>query len=174
MPNYTRMVFSCSCGVAWEIGDAAGMESHIDLNPNHVASEGYVAVAYPDLPAVKDRWISEIKIHRDRKRLVFDLRAEYPAGRGNMFSCSAASQDNWSKLATLDAQGAVVYPSAVPTYDGRGTYNIVNTADREAATLAIATVVITERANAEAYIQAVLAAVDETAAETAAAPYLAT
>jgi hypothetical protein len=76
-------------------------------------------------------------------------------------------------LATLDSQGAVAYPYTVTTYDERGSYALTDTADRQAATLAVAVVVETERAAAEAYIISVLAATDVAAAQAAASPYLA-
>lgn len=132
-----------------------------------------LVAAHKSLEAVRDRLVSEIKAHRDGQRLAFDLHAEYPAASGNMFSCAASSQDNWSKLATLEAQGAVAYPYTVTTYDERGSYDLTSTADREAATLAIATVVQTERALAAGYSASVLSALSEASAEAEAAPYLA-
>lgn len=126
-----------------------------------------------DLDRTQAALIDAIKSHRDDQRLGLDLRAEYPAESGHLFGVGAASQDNWSKLATLDAQGAVAYPFAVTTWDERGSYDLVDTADREAATLAISTVVLTERAAAEGYIGAVLAASSAADARAAAAPYLA-
>ena len=132
-----------------------------------------VVAAHSGLGAVKDRLVLEIKDHRDGERLTYALHAEYPPASGNMFSCSPASQDNWAKLATLDLQSAVVYPFTVTTYDERASYNLLNTADRESATLTVATVVLAERALAETYIIWVLAATTAAAAQTAAAPYLA-
>jgi hypothetical protein len=140
--------------------------------PEQAQCDALVA-AHTSLPAVQDSLVAQIKTHRDGPRLSNDLHAEYPAGSGNLFGCSAASQDNWSKLATLAFMGAVVYPYTVTTYDERGSYALIDTADRQAATLAVATVVEGERALAEGYILAVLAAPDATAAQLAAAPYLA-
>lgn len=127
-----------------------------------------------DLDKTQTAMIAAIKEHRDGQRLALDLLAEYPSGAGNLFSCSAASQDNWSKLATLDAQGAVSYPFVVTTHDERGSYSLVDSADREAATLAISSVVLTERATAELAITGVLAATTAAAARAAAASYLGT
>jgi len=169
----TKMVFVCSCGVVFDISDSTGMEAHIDANIRHAVSEGYVVAAYNTLDASKDRLVAKIKTHRDEKRLVFDLYAEYPAASGNMFGCAEASQNNWAKLATLDGQGAVTYPYTVTTYDERSSYDLIDIADREALILAIATVVQTERAQAAGYINNVLAALDVAAATAAAAPYLA-
>ena len=140
--------------------------------PEQAQCDALVA-AHTSLPAVQDSLVGQIKSHRDGPRLSVDLHAEYPAGSGNLFGCSAASQDNWSKLATLDGQGAVTYPYTVTTYDERGNYALTDTADRQAATLAVATVVEGERGLAEGYILAVIAAPDATAAQLAAAPYLA-
>ena len=139
--------------------------------PERLECDAKVA-AHKSLEAVRDRLVSEIKRHRDEKRLGFDLFAEYPAASGNMFSCAAASQDNWSKLATLDAQWAVTYPYTVTTHDERGSYNLIDTADRQAATEAIAVVVEGERALAAGYIADVLAALDEATAQAIANTYL--
>ena len=132
-----------------------------------------VVAAHTSLPAVKGRLLDDIKAHRDSQRLAYDLHAEYPAASGNLFSCSPASQNNWAKLATLDVQAAVVYPFAVTTYNELATYNLIDTADRQAATLAISAVVLGERTLATTYIAAVLAATSAAAAQAAAAPYLA-
>ncbi|NQY92423.1 MAG: hypothetical protein HRT46_12325 [Deltaproteobacteria bacterium] len=129
--------------------------------------------AHKNLEAVRDRLVSEIKTHRDEKRLVEDIFFEYPAASGNLFGCSAASQDNWGKLATLDAQGAVTYPYTVTTHDERGSYNLIDTADRQTATATIAVVVEGERALAAGYIADVLAALDEATAQAIANTYLA-
>lgn len=125
-----------------------------------------------DLERTQDFLVKCIKDHRDGVRLEADVLAEYPSSSGKMFSCSIVSQDNWSKLATLDAQGAVVYPFRVTTHDERGSYDLIDTADREAATLAVSIAVLTERASAEVYIAAVLAAVTAPDARVAAEPYL--
>ena len=141
--------------------------------PEQAQCDALVA-AHTSLPAVQDSLVEQIKSHRDGPRLSVTLHAEYPAGSGNLFGCGAASQDNWSKLATLDSQGAVAYPYTVTTYDERGSYDLADAADRQAATLALATVVEVERGLAEGYILAVLAASDVAAAQAAAAPYLTT
>tara|TARA_B110000211_G_C13920788_1_gene482649 strand:+ start:179 stop:769 length:591 start_codon:yes stop_codon:yes gene_type:complete len=127
---------------------------------------------HTNLPAVQDSLVGQIKHHRDGPRLSSDLHAEYPSDSGNLFGCGAASQDNWSKLATLDAQGAVTYPYTVTTFDERRDYSLTDSADRQAATLAVATVVETERGLAETYITNVLAATDAAGAKAAARPYL--
>jgi len=139
--------------------------------PEQTQCDALVA-AHTSLPAVQDSLVAQIKSHRDDYRLASVIHAEYPAASGNMFGCSAASQDNWSKLATLDGQGGVTYPYTVTTYDERGSYALIDTVDRQAATLAIATAVEIERASASSYISAVLAATDVDAAKAAAAPYL--
>jgi hypothetical protein len=141
--------------------------------PEQAQCDALVA-AHTSLPAVQDSLVAQIKSHRDGPRLSTDLYAEYPAGSGNLFGCSAASQDNWSKLATLDSQGAVAYPYTVTTYDERGSYALADTADRQTATLAVATVVEIERGLAEGYIISVLAATSVATAYAAAAPYLST
>jgi|APSaa5957512535_1039671.scaffolds.fasta_scaffold33438_2 hypothetical protein len=139
--------------------------------PEQAHCDALVA-AHTSLPAVQDSLVAQIKSHRDGPRLSVTLHAEYPAGAGTLFGCSAASQDNWSKLATLDGQGGVTYPYTVTTYDERGSYALIDTADRQAATLAIATAVETERASASSYISAVLASTGVDAAKAASAPYL--
>jgi len=148
--------------------DAVGVDRLLPWNYDFGSS-----LLVQNLAQTQQNILSDIKDHRDHDRLTNELRAEYPAASGDLFSCSPVSQDNWSKLATLDVQGAVVYPFAVTTYDELATYDLIDTADREAATLAISTVVLTERALAETYITAVLAAVTAAAAQTAADPYLA-
>ena len=126
-----------------------------------------------DLERTQDFLVKCIKDHRDGVRLAVEVLAEYPATSGKMFSCSIASQDNWSKLATLDNQGAVVYPFRVTTHDERDSYELLDAADREAATLTVSIAVLTERAVAEGYISAVLASTTADAARLAADPYLA-
>jgi len=116
--------------------------------------------------------ISQIKEQRSYR---FDngyVLAEYPASSGNYFSCSVESQDNWSKLSSLDSRGLVSYPFEVTTNDERETYDIVDSSDLSAIMLAISTAVFTERAFAKTYIDAVLAAPDEASAILAAQPYL--
>lgn len=126
-----------------------------------------------DLASAQAQIIAQIKAHRDGQRLAHDLTAEYPAGSGLLFGCSAASQDNWAKLATLDDQGAIAYPFDVTTADERSAYSLIDTADRQAATLAVSAVVLTERATAAGCVSAVLAAGTIAEAQAAAAPYLA-
>lgn len=129
--------------------------------------------AHKNLVAVKNRLVLEIKTHRDKKRLVEDIYFEYPTASGNLFSCSPVSQNNWAKLSVLDNEGLFVYPYTVTTYDERNSYNLINTADRHAADLALATAVITERVLAATYIANVLGAIDSESAVAVAMAYFA-
>jgi hypothetical protein len=38
----TRMLFICSCGETFDIDNYAGMDAHLEANPDHTASEEYV------------------------------------------------------------------------------------------------------------------------------------
>ena len=38
----TKMLFLCSCGVSFDIGDSTGMTEHIDANVTHTITEEYV------------------------------------------------------------------------------------------------------------------------------------
>ena len=38
----TRMLFLCSCGETFDIDNYAGMDAHLEANPDHTASEEYV------------------------------------------------------------------------------------------------------------------------------------
>ena len=58
------------------------------------------------------------------------------------------------------------------TFDEREHYDVADGAELTAVVTAISTAVLTERALAQGYIDAVLAAADEAAANAAAAPYL--
>jgi len=69
--------------------------------------------------------------------------------------------------------GAVIYPFRAYTFDERDHYDVVDSTDLAAAVTAISTSVLTERAIAQSYMDAVLAATDEAGAHVAAAPYLA-
>jgi len=131
-----------------------------------------VVAAHSGLPAYQDNLVDQIKNKRDNDRLENDVLAEYPPSSGNYFSCSTKSQDNWSKLSSLDSRGLVTYPFEVTTNDERGTYAIVDSADLSAIMGTVSAAVFTERALAQAYISAVLAANDETSAKNAAQPYL--
>lgn len=128
--------------------------------------------AHSSLPALKASLVDDIKYHRDGQRLGIDLQAEYPIASGNWFGCSAASQDNWNKLALLDDRGLVTFPYTVTTYDETRSYDVVDSADLTGMITAVAAVVRMERATASIYISAVLSAVDAPAAKAAAAPYL--
>jgi len=131
-----------------------------------------VVAAHSGLPTYQDSLVEQIKNKRDNDRLEGVVIAEYPPSSGNYFSCSTTSQDNWSKLSTLDSRGLVVYPFEVTTNDERGTYDVVDSADLSAIMSTVSTAVFTERALAKIYIDAVLAATDETLANLAAQPYL--
>lgn len=131
-----------------------------------------VVASHSSLPATKDYLVSAIKNHRDGNRLSKSLHAEYPAGSGVLFACSAASQDNWSKLANLDAMGAVVYPYKVTSFDEKRSYDIIDSADRVNLTLAVASVVQQERDLASTYIDLVLSAATAEEAESNAQGYL--
>lgn len=122
------------------------------------------------LDDVKDELIAEVVAHRDL-RLETVITAEYPSGSGKRFSCSVASQDSWSKLATLDARGLVTYPFAVKTFDYKDSYNIVDSTDLTGIIGTVSSYVLGERDIAEGYIDSVLAATTEEAARAAIAPY---
>jgi len=115
--------------------------------------------------------IGNIKTHRDQ-RFASVVLAEYPAGSGNLFSCSMESQANWGNLATLDALGLVVYPFDVTTHDELVTVTLTGSGDMSAAVAAISTAVLTERSTAASAISAVLAATTAADAHAAAAGYL--
>lgn len=116
--------------------------------------------------------VGQLEAHRD-ERLADVVRAEYPAASGLLFSCSVAAQDSWSKLATLDDRGLVVYPFEVHTADQQSTYDLIDSADLTGAIGAVSAAVLTERAACQSAIDAVVAAPDGDAARAAAAPYLA-
>lgn len=156
--NRTGISFELVFGAPPSIGDQAQCDA--------------VVAAHMSLEIVQDRLVNQIKAHRDEQRLAIDLQAEYPSGSGKLFSCSATSQNNWAKLATLDDQGDVAYPYTVRTYDERDSYDLINSTDREAATLAVAAVVMAERSVAESAIAQVLAATSVSDAEVAALGYL--
>jgi len=131
-----------------------------------------VVAAHSSLPAVQDNLISQIKSKRDDDRLEYVISAEYPPSSGNFFSCSTASQDNWSKLGTLDTRGLVSYPFVVTTNDERGSYSIPDSADLTNVIGSVSAAVLTERTLAQTYIDAVIAAPDQASAQVAAQPYL--
>ncbi len=123
-------------------------------------------------PLWREPILASITSHRDA-RFSSDIRAEYPAASGLLYACGIEDQDNWNKLATLDARGLMTYPFTVHTADQTGTYDLVDSADLTGALGAISLEVLAERALAQSYIDAVMAAPDESAALAAAAPYLA-
>ncbi len=130
-----------------------------------------VVAAHAGLPGYQDGLVGRIKRYRDGVRMD-GISAEYPAASGNLFSCSTASQDNWSKLATLDGRGLVTYPWVATTADERGSYSIVDSADLTGMIGAVSAAVLTERASAQVAIDAVLAATSQAGADAAAAVYL--
>jgi len=170
----TKMIFVCSCGAMFDIADATGMEAHINLFPVHTVQESvaHTSATPTTLTEVQNSLVVQIKTKRDNDRLENDIIAEYPPTSGNLFSCSTSSQDNWSKLGTMDERGLVSYPFDVTTKDERGTYPIVDSADLTNLIGTVSTEVLTERDLAQTYITAVLAAVDESSAQAAAQPYL--
>ena len=131
-----------------------------------------LVAAHSGLEPYKDRTIASILKQRS-KRLEDSVRAEYPAASGILFSCSEKSQGDWSKLVSMQALGLVQYPFAVYSFDERDNYALVDAADLNGAVAAVSSAVLTERATAQAYIDATLAAADEAAVDAAAAPYLA-
>lgn len=46
----TKMVFVCSCGQVFDIGDSEGVTAHIDANPTHTATEGYAHTSATGVP----------------------------------------------------------------------------------------------------------------------------
>jgi len=128
--------------------------------------------AHSGLEPYKDRTIASLLKHRS-KRLENSVRAEYPAASGNLFSCSEKSQGDWSKLVSMQALGLVQYPFTVYTFDERGSYDLVDANDLNGAVSTVSAAVLVERASCQTYIDAVLAAADESAVDAAAAPYLA-
>lgn len=46
----TKMVFVCSCGQVFDIGDSEGVAAHIDANPTHTASEGLAHTSATGVP----------------------------------------------------------------------------------------------------------------------------
>lgn len=158
----------------FDIEDAAGMEAHINIHTSHSVKESvaHISATPTTLTEFQDSLVVQIKAKRDNDRLENVIVAEYPALSGNYFSCSTKSQDNWSKFASLDTRGLVVYPFEVTTNDERGTYDVVDGADLSAIMGTVSTAVFTERALAKTYIDAVLTATDETSANLAAQPYL--
>ena len=130
-----------------------------------------LVAAHSGLDPFKDVLVGQLKAHRT-KRLESDIQAEYPVASGNMFSCSEKSQGDWSKLASMQSQGLIQYPFRVYTFDDRGSYDLADAADLTGAVTAVSAAVLGERATAQGYIDATLAAADESAATAAAAPYL--
>jgi len=171
----TKMMFNCSCGALFDIGNATGMENHIDIHIAHAVVESVVHISTTPttLTTVQDALIVQIRIKRDGDRLENDVLAEYPAASGKMWRCGRESQSDWSSLVSMESQGLVVYPFRAYTFDERDHYDIADGADLTAAVAAISMAVLTERALAQGYIDAVLAATDEGDAEDAAEPYLA-
>ena len=171
----TKMMFVCSCGALFDIGDSTDMEAHIDIHTSHAVAESVVheSTTPSTLTSVQDGLIVQIRTKRDNDRLERVVLAEYPAGSGKWWRCGRQSQSDWSSLVSLDSMGAVAYPFRVFTFDERDHYDVVDSADLAAAVTAISLAVLTERTLAQGYMDAVLAATDESGAQAAAAPYLA-
>ncbi len=123
------------------------------------------------LPRYKDMIVGQI-VEERAQRLEYDVLAEYPAASGKLWSCSDSSQGDWSKLVSMNSVSLVIYPFRAYTFDERGHYDIVDGADLAAIVASVSTAVLTERALAQTYIAAALAAPDEAAVDAAAAPYL--
>ena len=171
----TKMIFLCSCGAVFDIGDATDMELHIDVHQQHAVHESTVhqSTAPSTLVTVQDRLIVQIRAQRDGARLEQQVFAEYPAASGKMWRCGQQSQSDWSSLVSMDSRGLVTYPFRAYTFDERDFHDLVDAADLTAAVAAVSLAVLTERGLAQSYVDAVLAATDEDEAEDAAAPYLA-
>lgn len=146
--------------------DAAGLDLSIPWDYDHGAG-----VFIERIDQIRADLVTEVKAHRDQRFGV--LLAEWPAGSGLWFGCGLTSQINWGNLATLDALGLVIYPFEVTTHDEGDTVALTDTADLTAAISAVSAVVLGERATAAAVIADVLAAAPATAAQAAAAAYLA-
>jgi len=144
--------------------------SQPDTSEQHQCS--VVVAAHSGLDGFQDALVAEIKVHRDQSRLQNDVTAEYPPASGNLFSCSVSSQDNWSKLSTLDDRQLVAYPFAVTTNNERGSYSVLDSTDLTSIIGTVSAAVLAERTLAQSYITAVLAAPDEAASQAAAQPYL--
>ncbi len=170
----TKMMFNCSCGALFDIDNATGMEAHIDVHTSHAVAESVVHISTTPttLTDVQDALVVQIRTKRDNDRLENQVRAEYPAASGKLWRCGTQSQSDWSSLVSLDERGLVAYPFRAWTFDEREHYDVADGADLTAVVTAISTAVLTERALAQGYIDAVLAAADEAAANAAAAPYL--
>ena len=171
----TKMMFVCSCGALFEITDSTDMEAHIDVHTGHAVAESVVHISTTPttLTTVQDSLVVQIRAKRDNDRLENTVLAEYPAASGKQWRCGRQSQSDWSSLVSLDSMGAVTYPFRAYTFDERDHYDVVGSADLAAVVTAISTAVLTERALAQSYMDAVLAALDADAARAAAAPYLA-
>lgn len=123
------------------------------------------------LEAYKNLVIGQIKEQRE-DRLTYEIRAEYPPGSGNLFSCSTTSQINWGNLTAIDDRGLVTYPFTVTTADEMGSYDLTSSADLTGAVATVSAAVIAERSLAQTYIDAVNDAPDQASVDSAAAPYL--
>ncbi|MCP4123741.1 MAG: hypothetical protein GY751_18485 [Bacteroidetes bacterium] len=171
----TKMIFLCSCGAVFDIGDSEGVQNHLDARQDHMIHESTVhqSTQSDTLVIVQDRLVLRIRAQRDGARLEQQVFAEYPPGSGKMWRCGQQSQSDWSSLVSLDQRGLVVYPFRVYTFDERSFHDLVDATDLTSAVGTVSLAVLTERALAQSYIDAVLAATDEDEAEDAAAPYLA-
>jgi len=169
----TKMMFNCSCGALFAIGDSTDMENHIDIHTAHAVVESvvHISTAPTTLTTVQDALIVQIRTKRDDDRLERVVLAEYPAASGKMWSCDPQSQSDWSSLVSMDTLGLVAYPFRAWTFDERDHYDIVDSADLTAIVAAVSIAVLTERTLAQSYVDAVLAATNEANAGAAAQPY---
>jgi len=167
------MIFVCSCGALFDIANATGMENHIDVHPSHAVTESvtHISTTPTTLTTVQDALIVQIRTKRDDDRLERDILAEYPVASAKMWSCGRQSQSDWSSLVSMETRSLVVYPFRAYTFDERAHYDIVDAANLTAIVAAVSAAVLTERALAQSYVDAVLAATDESDAEDAAQPY---
>ena len=170
----TKMIFKCSCGAIFDINDATGMESHIDIHTEHFAIEAvaHISTTPTTLTTFQDSLVLQIRTKRDNDRLENQVLAEYPPASGKMWKCAIKSQSDWSSLVSLDTLGLVSYPFRAYTYDERDHYDITDSADLGGIVGSISAAVLTERSLAQSYSDAVLSATTEAAAQAAADPYL--
>jgi len=149
----------------WDPGDVRLM-SWWEVSPSGVLSER--------LDEIKQYLFGEIKNHRDFKRLEDDLSFEFPQGSGQMFSPKLLSQNNWGNLSSVAMWPipSLSYPITVTTRDDLIKYEIQDESTLIDMLDAIWTTVKTERASAQASIDAVILAPTVEASKAAAYVYL--
>ena len=170
----TQMLFLCSCGAVFDIGDSGGMSDHLVVHPDHSISERVVnADMMPTtLTALQDSLVVQIRTKRDKDRLEQQVLAEYPPGSGKLWRCGQQSQSDWASLVTLDERGLVVFPFRVYTWDERNFLDIESSQELTLIVQAVSQQVLQERAQAQTFVDAVLAATTEEECIAAADPYL--